>query len=193
MKHICSYYIWFVIFFGAAPLFILYLVRLIFWCSTSVHTIFGSSYFWVQHMCSYYIWFVIFWNVLHLRVLLLDLRVLALFVLLWRVILWYVILLRVLLLHWRVIPVVHGTHGASYISVLNLGMPTSMVLFKWDGSNNCNAWLIIVMQGGQIEARSWLPCNWPHLGQGRSWKGEDSDHILLVFITTFDDKDDDKD
>ena len=134
MKHICSYYIWFVIFFGAAPLFILYLVRLIFWCSTSVHTIFGSSYFWVQHMCSYYIWFVIFWNVLHLRVLLLDLRVLALFVLLWRVILWYVILLRVLLLHWRVIPVVHGTHGASYISVLNLGMPTSMVLFKWDGS-----------------------------------------------------------
>ena len=134
VKHICSYYIWFVIFFGAAPLFILYLVRLIFWCSTSVHTIFGSSYFWVQHMCSYYIWFVIFWNVLHLRVLLLDLRVLALFVLLWRVILWYVILLRVLLLHWRVIPVVHGTHGASYISVLNLGMPTSMVLFKWDGS-----------------------------------------------------------
>ena len=30
---------------------------------------------------------------------------------------------------------VHGTHGASYISVLNLGMPTSMVLFKWDGSD----------------------------------------------------------
>ena len=69
MQYICSYYIWFVIFFGEAHLFILYLVRHIFWCSTSVHTIFGSSYFLVQHICSYHIWFVIFLGATHVFIL----------------------------------------------------------------------------------------------------------------------------
>ena len=44
--------------------------------------------------------------------------------------------MSVLFLYLRVIILVYGTFGVSYVGVPIFGMLTSMVLFKWDGSDD---------------------------------------------------------